>query len=520
MTALRSELPEWKALEAEADRLSDTRIDTLFKDNPKRFDDFHVRAGSLLLDYSKQNITRETTDKLCALARACQLEEWRDKMFTGDRINMTENRAVLHTALRGQCGKDIFKDDKNIYDGIRATLEKMQHFTDSVRTEKNFTDVISIGIGGSDLGSVMASEALAPFTDRDITTHFVSNVDSTHLSEALRRVNPEKTLIIVVSKTFTTQETMTNATSARDWLRAKLGKDDVSDHFVAISQNIDGAKEFGINEENIFPIWDWVGGRFSIWSAVGLPLCLAIGYENFSKMLQGAHAIDKHFLDMQLEQNLPVILGLIGIWNRNFLNHNSLAVVPYDQYLHRFPAYLQQLDMESNGKSIDRNNREIPYKTGPIIFGESGTNAQHAFFQLIHQGKEIIPCEFIMTLKSQNDLGDHQQKLLANVIAQSKALMDGKDDSDPHKKFKGNRPSNTLVLDELTPYTLGMLIALYEHKIFVQGVIWNINSFDQCGVELGKILAKQIIATTQNNEDMPNQDSSTQALLDLIKESS
>ena len=520
MTALRSDLPEWKALETEAANLSEAHISTLFKNHPQRFDDFHVHAGPLLLDYSKQRLTKETVKKLCALAKACDVDGWRSKMFSGERINMTEGRAVLHTALRGQCGDAIMRDGKNIYDGIHATLKKMQQFTDKVRDEQRFTDVVSIGIGGSDLGAVMASEALKPFTDRKINTHFVSNVDSTHLAEALRQVNPKRTLFIVVSKTFTTQETMTNATSAREWLKGKLVKDDVSDHFVAISQNIEGVKEFGIKEDNIFPIWDWVGGRYSIWSAVGLPLCLAIGYDNFSKMLNGAHEMDQHFLKAPLEDNLPIMLAMIGVWNRNFLKYNSLAVIPYDQYLHRFPAYLQQLDMESNGKSVDRNNNDIPYDTGPIIFGESGTNAQHAFFQLIHQGTEIIPCEFIMTLKSQNKMGDHQEKLLANVVAQSKALMDGKPDDDAHKKFNGNRPSNTLVIKELTPHTLGMLIALYEHKIFVQGVIWNINSFDQCGVELGKVLAKQIIATTQDNTEMPNEDSSTRALLDLIRSSS
>ncbi|MCK5373935.1 MAG: glucose-6-phosphate isomerase, partial [Alphaproteobacteria bacterium] len=406
---------------------------------------------------------------------------------------------------------------------LQHTLQKMKAFSDAVRVEKRFTHIVNIGIGGSDLGPAMTYEALKYFTDKDISLYFVSNVDASHLNEVLRRIDAEKTLFIVTSKTFTTQETMTNAHSAREWLYREIGKTDIGDHFVAISQNATLAKEFGIKEDNIFPIWPWVGGRFSLWSAVGLPLCIALGFEQFEELLCGANAMDKHFKTAPLRENLPVIMGLIGMWNRNFLKHETLAVIPYNQYLHRFPDYLQQLDMESNGKSVDRQGRRVPYATGPVIFGESGTNAQHAFFQLLHQGTTIIPCEFIAFVNSQAPMGDHQTKLLANAFAQSKAMMDGKDSDNPNTVFEGNRPSTTILLKNLTPYSLGMLIALYEHKIFVQGILWNINSFDQCGVELGKILAQQIIPSlSEKNHDCQNDtmDASTQNLIEITKKMS
>ncbi len=513
---IRSDLLEWKALEEHAKSLDNFNILNFFDNNPDRFDDFSIRMDHLLLDYSKQRLNADTVQKLCEYAKACDLEDWRGKMFSGEAINITEDRAVLHTALRAKSDGELKINDADIYPEIQKTLNTMKNFADNIRKNKTYTDVVNIGIGGSDLGAVMAYEALKPFTDRDINFHFVSNVDATHLAETLRVITPETTLFIVTSKTFTTQETMTNAASARAWLQDKLGKDDISDHFVAVSQNIEGASDFGIEKENIFPIWDWVGGRYSIWSAVGLPLCIALGGKQFQEFLDGARTMDDHFKTAPMEDNVPIMLALVGLWNRNFLKYDSLAVIPYDQYLHRFPAFLQQLDMESNGKAVDRDNNQVPYDTGPTVFGESGTNSQHAFFQLIHQGTNIIPCEFIAAIKSQNPIGDHQKMLLANVIAQSKALMEGKEDSDPHKMFQGNRPSTTILLDELTPYTLGMLIALYEHKVFVQGVLWNINSFDQCGVELGKVLARQIMDTLDGNGS--DTDSSTQNLIDMIKD--
>ncbi|MCK5385432.1 MAG: glucose-6-phosphate isomerase, partial [Alphaproteobacteria bacterium] len=491
--SLRSNLPEWTALEEHARAMHDVHIRDLFANNKKRFEEFSLRLNPLLIDFSKQRANKETLEKLCDYARACDLEGWRKKMFDGDVVNHTEKRAALHTALRVGAKAKIIQDGEDIVPEIQAVLQRMNDFSDQIRDEGRFTHIINIGIGGSDLGAYMAYEALKPFTDRDITVHFVSNMDSSHLAEILREVEAKKTLFIVASKSFTTLDTMTNANSASGWLRKELGIDDVGEHFIAISQNVALAKEFGIKEENIFPIWNWVGGRFSLWSAVGLPLCIALGFDRFEAMLDGARAMDEHFRYAELEKNLPVMLGLIGMWNRNFLGHETLAVIPYNQYLHRFPAYMQQLDMESNGKSVDRDQQLIPYATGPIIFGAPGTNAQHSFFQLFHQGTTIAPCEFIASIKNQSPMGDHQVKLLANMFAQSKALMEGQESDDPNKKFDGNRPSTTLLLDSLTPYTLGMLIALYEHKIFVQGILWNINSFDQCGVELGKVLAKQII---------------------------
>lgn len=514
---LRCDLPEWKALENHARSARYVHIRDLFKNDKNRFDKLSQRFGPLLIDYSKQQACKETLDKLFAYARACNLEGWRNKMFDGEIINTTENRAVLHTALRAGSGAKIMLDGEDIVPQVQSVLQRMHDFSDKVHTEKRFTDIVSIGIGGSELGSFMAYDALKPFTNQELTVHYVSNLDPSQLSEVLQKVKAENTLFIVVSKSFTTMDTMTNARSAREWLCDRLGEDSPAEHFVAVSQSIELAQEFGIKEDNIFPIWDWVGGRFSLWSSVGLALCIALGYDQFVSMLDGARAMDEHFVSTELEDNIPVILGLIGMWNRNFLGYETLAVVPYNQHLHRLPAYMQQLDMESNGKSIDRNNRRVPYATGPIIFGTPGTNAQHSFFQLLHQGTTIIPCEFIACIKSDSTMGDHQIKLLANMFAQSEALMEGKRSDNPNKTFEGNRPSTTILLDRLTPYSLGMLIALYEHKIFVQGILWNVNSFDQCGVELGKTLANQIIPTLLEERDFEAMDGSTKNLIEITK---
>ncbi len=512
----RNRLKEWQALETHASEISNLPIKILFEVDRTRFDNFSTEYNGLLLDYSKNNITPETRNKLIALAQACDLEKWRDRMLAGDTINDTEGRAVLHTALRAPHDMSVTVHGENIMPAIQKAKKQLFKFCDGIRSEKKFTHIVNIGIGGSDLGTAMSYEALKAFKDPDIECHFVSNIDGTHLHEVLKCVEPKKTLFVVASKTFTTQETMTNATSAREWLTDKIGAEAAAHQFIGITKNIQNAVDFGIEDNHIFPIWDWVGGRFSMWSTVGLPLCIAIGSTAFQEFLDGAHAMDTHFKNAPLEQNIPVLLGLVGIWHRNFMNRRAISIVPYDQYLWRFPGYMQQLDMESNGKSIDRQEQDVTYQTGPIVIGETGTNAQHAFFQLLHQGTEIIPCDIIAIAKSQNPMGDHHKKLLANVIAQSKALMDGREHEDPNQAFKGNRPSNTIVIEELTPYSLGMLLALYEHKIFVQGIIWNINSFDQCGVELGKILAKQIMEQLNSSDQDQNNDSSTSGLLSRL----
>ncbi len=512
---MRSDLPEWRRLEAHARDFQNTKIKDLFNNDPVRFDHFTAACGPILIDFSKQLMNETTRDNLLKLAEACDLENWRERMFTGDAINVTEERAVLHTALRTKNKTPVLVDDKDIIPSIKAAQEKMETFCRDFDKSDRFNHVVNIGIGGSDLGANVVCEALTPYINRKKTYHFVSNIDATDLMEALRDVDPEKTLFIITSKTFTTQETLTNACTARDWLREKLGRNDVSEHFIAATQNVEKAVDFGISEENIFPIWDWVGGRYSLWSAVGISIALAIGYDNYTALLDGAYTMDKHFREAPLAENLPVILGLIGVWNRNFLHYDALSIVPYNQYMTFLPFYMQQLDMESNGKSVDRQGRRVNYNTGPIILGDVGTNAQHAYFQLLHQGTSPMPCDIIMCAKSHNDIGDHHVKLLANALAQTKAMMEGQDHEDPNKVFDGNRPTNTLVLDELTPHTLGMLLSLYEHKIFVQGVIWNINSFDQCGVELGKVLAKDIIRDL-GLDDMQT-DSSTKGLLKHIK---
>ncbi len=512
----RSELPEWQDLAKHASDNCDVQIKDLFKENSNRFDDFSIHHQNIIMDYSKQQITEDTRSKLLALANACDLENWRDKMFSGENINITENIPVLHTALRQQNDDPIIVDGVNIIPQIQETQEQMKLFCEKLHNDKKLTHIVNIGIGGSDLGPAMVCDALKYFSNRDIQMHFVSNIDGADLSETLRLLDPNKTLFIVTSKSFATQETLINAKTARKWLRHQLKKEDISKHFIAISQNVAAAKEFGILENHIFPIWNWVGGRYSLWSAIGLSFCIAIGFDNYQEMLKGANSMDEHFRHAPIEQNMPILLAMIGIWHRNFLKLPAISIIPYNQYLHRFGSYMQQLDMESNGKSIDRQGNEVSYETGPIIIGETGTNAQHAYFQLIHQGSTIVPCDFIITAKSGSSIDSHRNKLLANAIAQTKALMDGRDHDNPHKAFSGNRPSNSIILDELTPYNLGMLLALYEHKVFVQGVIWNINSFDQCGVELGKILANQIINNLDNKQINDEMDSSTAGIIKYL----
>ena len=517
----RTLLNEWNALQSHALDMQETSISRLFDKNPERFDKFHVAHNGLLLDYSKTRASEETMHKLLDLARACDLEIWRDNMFKGVHINNTEDRPVLHTALRMPESEELMADGINIIPQIHDVLARIKILSDDIRKNKKYTHIVNLGIGGSDLGPKMVCEALKTFSDREIKLYFVSNVDSSDLAETLRKIEPEKTLFLITSKSFTTQETMANAHSARKWLREKLEYEDVSEHFIAVSANTDEAQNFGIAPDKIYPMWDWVGGRYSLWSAVGLPISIALGFENFRKLLDGAHDMDMHFLQAPLEKNMPILFGLIGIWHRNFQNHNAVTIAAYDESLKALTSYLQQLDMESNGKQVDRQGNPLDYDSGPIIFGKPGTNGQHAYFQSIHQGTSIIPCEFIAALNSQQPMGNHHDLLLSNMIGQAKALMDGKEDDDPHKMFTGNRPSVTILTDELDPYHLGMLLALYEHKIFVQGIIWNINSFDQWGVQLGKVLAKHVLDNMESETpDTQNLDSSTISLINCVKKSS
>lgn len=513
----------------------------LFAADPSRFEKFSLSLGDILFDYSKNRIDDTTKALLVQLARECKLDEAIDAMFAGKPINATENRAVLHTALRGSSpvvvdGRDVIPDVKNV-------LAKMKSFSDKVidgswkgYTGQAITDVVNIGIGGSDLGPVMVTEALRPYKNH-LHLHFVSNVDGTHIVETLKRVNPETTLFLIASKTFTTQETMANAHSARSWLLDAGATDsDVAKHFVALSTNTDAVSKFGIDTQNMFEFWDWVGGRYSIWSAIGLSIALGIGYENFEQLLAGAHAADVHFREAPFEENIPVIMGVLGVWYNNFFDAESYAILPYDQYMHRFAAYFQQGDMESNGKYIDRNGDRVAYQTGPIIWGEPGTNGQHAFYQLIHQGTKLIPADFIAPAQTHNSLGEHHTLLLSNFFAQTEALMNGKDEEEvvgelqaggmstneieklkAFKVFEGNRPTNSFLLKKVTPYTLGSLIALYEQKIFVQGVIWNIYSFDQWGVELGKQLAGRILPELRHDDKVEAHDVSTNGLINQYK---
>ena len=535
----------WKALEAHQSQLAHTTIADLFKQEQNRFNDYSLTfENQILVDFSKNKINQETLKLLHQLAKESALDEAINAMFTGEKINRTENRAVLHTALRNRSNTPVYVDGKDVMPEVNAVLAKMSAFCDRVisgewkgYTGKAITDVVNIGIGGSDLGPYMVTEALRPYKNH-LNMHFVSNVDGTHIAETLKKVNPETTLFLVASKTFTTQETMTNANSARDWLLA-AAKDSsaVAKHFAALSTNGKAVAEFGIDTNNMFEFWDWVGGRYSLWSAIGLSIALSIGFDNFEALLSGAHEMDKHFRTAPLEKNIPATLALVGLWNTNFLGAQTEAILPYDQYLHRFAAYFQQGNMESNGKYVDRNGNVIrDYQTGPIIWGEPGTNGQHAFYQLIHQGTMLIPCDFIAPAQSHNLLGDHHSKLLSNFFAQTEALAFGKTKEEveaefvkagksldevkdivPFKVFTGNKPTNSILVQKITPFVLGALIAMYEHKIFTQGVIFNIFSFDQWGVELGKQLANRILPELADKENVSSHDSSTNGLINQFK---
>ncbi|MDE5438189.1 glucose-6-phosphate isomerase [Elizabethkingia meningoseptica] len=521
---------------------TDFDLKNLFQEDMNRFSEFSVQKGDLLFDFSKNLINKETLQLLLNLAEESQLKDAIEKMFTGDFINQTENRAVLHTALRNFGEDKVTVNGKNIDEDIQRVLQQMKGFSEKVISGehkgfsgKEITDVVNIGIGGSDLGPVMVCSALKHYKTK-LNVHFVSNVDGNHIAEVVKNLNPETTLFIVASKTFTTQETMTNALSAKEWFLKAGKEEDVAKHFVALSTNIAAVKSFGIAEENIFEFWDWVGGRYSLWSAIGLSIVLAVGYDNFEKLLRGAQDTDKHFRNTEFSHNIPVLMALLGIWYRNFFDAGSYAILPYSQYLDRFAAYLQQGDMESNGKSVDRNGEFVDYETGPIIWGEPGTNGQHAFYQLIHQGTELIPADFIAYAKANNNLSDHQDKLMSNFFAQTEALAFGKTKEEiitelkasgkneeeitfltNFKTFTGNTPTNSFIFEELTPFSLGQLIAFYEHKIFVQGVIWNIFSFDQWGVELGKALANKILPELENNAEITSHDSSTNGLINFYK---
>lgn len=534
----------WQALQKHFDEMKDVTIADLFAKDGDRFSKFSATFDDqMLVDYSKNRIIEETLAKLQDLAKECDLAGAIKSMFSGEKINRTENRAVLHVALRNRSNTPILVDGKDVMPEVNAVLEKMKTFSEAIisgewkgYTGKAITDVVNIGIGGSDLGPYMVTEALRPYKNH-LNMHFVSNVDGTHIAEVLKKVNPETTLFLVASKTFTTQETMTNAHSARDWfLKAASDEKHVAKHFAALSTNAKAVGEFGIDTANMFEFWDWVGGRYSLWSAIGLSIVLSIGFDNFVELLSGAHAMDKHFSTTPAEKNLPVLLALIGIWYNNFFGAETEAILPYDQYMHRFAAYFQQGNMESNGKYVDRNGKVVDYQTGPIIWGEPGTNGQHAFYQLIHQGTKMVPCDFIAPAITHNPLSDHHQKLLSNFFAQTEALAFGKsrevveqeyrdqgkdpatlDYVVPFKVFEGNRPTNSILLREITPFSLGALIALYEHKIFTQGVILNIFTFDQWGVELGKQLANRILPELKDDKEISSHDSSTNGLINRYK---
>ena len=535
-----TESREWKSLEAHYQDVKDGRMRDWFSADPNRFERFSIRFGDILFDYSKNRITEDTIPLLTDLARKADVEAWRDRMFSGKKINFTEGRAVLHVALRNRSNRSILFDGEDVMPDVNRVLEHMRSFSESVRsgdwlgwTGKRITDVVNIGIGGSDLGPVMVTEALRPYAHPELRVHFVSNVDGTHIAETLKHLDPETTLFVVASKTFTTQETLTNAHTARDWfLEAAKDPAAIAKHFVAVSTNADAVADFGIDTENMFEFWDWVGGRYSLWSAIGLSIALAIGMDGFEELLAGAHEMDEHFRTAPLDENIPVLMGLLGVWYNNFFDADSYAILPYDQYLHRFPAYLQQGDMESNGKRVDRDGQAVDYSTGPIIWGEPGTNGQHAFYQLIHQGTKLIPADFLAPVETHNTIGEHHRILLSNFLAQTEALMKGKTEAEaraeleadgrseeeiqrllPHKVFPGNKPTNSILFKKLTPRTLGSLIAMYEHKIFVQGILWRINSFDQWGVELGKQLAKKILPKLQDDQPVAGHDASTCGLI-------
>jgi len=547
MAALTT-LPVWQALCRHQKTIAASNMRDLFSQDTNRFDKFSFQLDDMLFDFSKNRINDETLPLLMQLAREAQLENWRDRMFAGEKINITENRAVLHTALRNRSNRPVLVDGVDVMPEVNAVLAQMRDFSEKVRsgawlgyTGKRITDVVNIGIGGSDLGPVMVCDALKPYASADLAVHFVSNIDGAHLMRALEKCQPETTLFIVASKTFTTQETMTNAISARTWFLNKAQDNaHVAKHFVALSTNAKAVTDFGIDQANMFAFWDWVGGRYSLWSAIGLSIALYVGMDHFEALLSGAHEMDQHFQTAPLEENMPVIMALIGIWYNNFFDVATHAILPYDQGMSRFPAYLQQADMESNGKFICRDGKRIQYKTGPVIWGEAGTNGQHAFYQLIHQGTQVVPCDFLMPVHSHYAIGKHgyahHKILLANFLAQTQALMLGKTPDEarlelqeqgltgaelenllPHKVFEGNRPSTSILFDKLTPNTLGKLIALYEHKIFVQGMIWDINSYDQWGVEYGKQIAQEILPLLTSDGVVTSFDSSTNGLINYTK---
>jgi len=539
-----TESTEWKALQKHFKDISHVHMRDLFKENPQRFQQCSVGLNDLLLDYSKNRITDETFKLLMDLARFARVEMSRDHMFAGEDMNCTEFRPALHVALRNRSNKPVMVNGEDVMPQVNAVLQKMRRFSEQVRSGElrgyngcRIRSIINIGIGGSDLGPQVVCDAMKPFAQRDLKVHFVSNADATHLVETLKLVEPETTLFIISSKSFTTQETMLNAHSARKWFVDMVGNEvAVAKHFVAVSTNLEATHKFGIAADNVFEFWDWVGGRYSLWSAIGLPIALYIGMDHFEAMLQGAHEMDQHFQNAPLEENMPVILAMLGVWYNNFFDAQSHAIMPYSQYLERLPAYLQQLDMESNGKTIDRQNQRVNYLTGPIIWGQSGTNGQHAFFQLLHQGTKPVPADFLIPALSQNPLGLHHRVLFSNCLAQTKALMLGKkytealeemraagnsteeiDEAIEHKVFEGNKPTNTLIFERLDPKTLGSIMAMYEHKVFVQGIVWNINSFDQWGVEFGKVLAGEIQQDLAHPGDVDKHDSSTNGLINYRK---
>jgi glucose-6-phosphate isomerase len=527
----------WQQLQEHYDKeMKGVHLRSLFAADPDRFEKYSLRIGDILFDYSKNIFNATTLGLLRALAVECKVTEAREAMFSGEKINQTEDRSVLHTALRNFSGKPVFSDGKDVMPDVFRVLGQMKDFCEKIHngqwkgyTGKKIKYIVNIGIGGSDLGPVMVTEALRPYWKEGMEAHFVSNVDATQIVETLKQVTPEETLFLIASKTFTTQETMTNAHSARDWfLRAAKDESHVAKHFAALSTNEKDVVKFGIDKANMFEFWDWVGGRYSLWSAIGLSIALTVGYDNFETLLKGAYQTDLHFQQEPFEKSIPVTMALIGLWYTNFFGTQTEAILPYDQYMHRFPAYFQQGNMESNGKSVDRNGNPVGWSTGPIVWGEPGTNGQHAFYQLIHQGTPLIPCDFIAPAISHNPLGDHHPKLLSNFFAQTEALMNGKTKEEleaenvpaaliPFKGFRGNKPTNSFLIKEITPFTLGMLTALYEHKIFVQGIIWDIFTFDQWGVELGKQLAGKILPELMSGAEAKSHDSSTNGLINAWK---
>ncbi|MDQ6844347.1 MAG: glucose-6-phosphate isomerase [Bacteroidota bacterium] len=531
-----TETPSWKLLQEHYEEIKNVPIAELFKEDAERFTKYSFAVPEIICDFSKNRVSDKTLQLLLQLAVDCELHNAIEAMFSGEKINETEDRPVLHTALRNFSGKPVLVDGKDVMPEVKKVQEQMKSFCAKIHSGewtgysgKKIKYIVNIGIGGSDLGPVMVTEALKPYQVEGIEAHFVSNIDGTDLAEVLKKITPEETLFLVASKTFTTQETMTNAHSAREWfLKAAVDETAVAKHFVALSTNEKDVKEFGIDPQNMFVFWDWVGGRYSLWSAIGLSIALTIGYNNFEELLKGAYEVDVHFREKSFEKNVPVLMGLISLWYINFFGAQSEAILPYDQYLHRFPAYFQQGNMKSNGKHMDRNGNKVTYSTGPVIWGEPGTNGQHAFFQLLHQGTPLIPADFIATVLTHNPMGDHHRILLSNFFAQTEALMNGKSAAQlqqenvaesilPFKEFDGNRPTNSFLITKITPATLGELIALYEHKIFVQGIIWNIFSFDQWGVELGKQLAKSILPELKDEDEISSHDSSTNGLINTYK---